>query len=145
MGPADRAAWTAMRCSLWPDDTKQTHADAIDELLRTDGNWGLVAETFAGEAVGFAEIALRAYANGCDTRPVPFLEGIWVKPEFRRRGIGTLLIQRAKALLAARGFIELGSDTLIDNTNSQAAHRAWGFIETERVVYFRMIIQDRSG
>ena len=141
MGPADRAVWTAMRCALWPDDTQEAHAEGIDELLGTGGNWGLAAEAPDGEVVGFAEIAIRAYANGCDTRPVPFLEGIWVKPEVRRRGVGALLIQWAKVLLAARGFRELGSDTLIDNTDSQAAHHSWGFSETERVVYFRKILR----
>jgi aminoglycoside 6'-N-acetyltransferase I len=39
--------------------------------------------------------------------------------------------------LIARGFRELGSDALIENHGSHAAHRGWGFSETERVVYFR--------
>jgi len=86
---------------------------------------------------GFAEVAVRKYANGCDTRPVAFLEGISVKPELRRRGIGASLIRHAEALLAERGFRELRSDTYIDDRQSQAAHLAWGFSETERVVYFR--------
>ena len=37
----------------------------------------------------------------------------------------------------ARGFREIGSDALLDNEASHAAHRDWGFSETERVVYFR--------
>jgi aminoglycoside 6'-N-acetyltransferase I len=94
-----------------------------------------------GEIAGFAEVAIRKYANGCDTRPVAFLEGIWVKPELRRRGIGASLIGHAETFLASRGFRELGSDTYIDNRASQDAHRAWGFSETERVVYFRKILK----
>jgi aminoglycoside 6'-N-acetyltransferase I len=137
MGAADRAAWVAMRHALWPSETSEAHAHALDVLLGRGNAWGFVAETAAGIAAGFAEVAIRDYANGCDSQPVPFLEGIWVELPFRRQGIGAQLIEHVTGFLAARGFREFGSDTEIDNLSSQAAHNAWGFAETERVVYFR--------
>jgi len=147
MGAGDRAAWAAMRAALWPDETRESHAEAIDALLGSDGGLALIAEAPGGEPAGFAEIAVRPYANGCDSRPVAFLEGIWVQPRFRRTGVGAGLIGHAEALLVARGFRELGSDTTIDNRDSKAAHRAWGFAETERVVYFRkpLALPDRPA
>jgi aminoglycoside 6'-N-acetyltransferase I len=126
-----------MRAALWPEDDDRTHVAEIDEMFARDGVWGFVAETGANGAVGFAEVAIRPYANGCDSRPVAFLEGIWVDPQFRRRGIGGRLVEQAETFLAARGFTELGSDTQIENHASQTAHQSWGFHETERVVYFR--------
>src|SRR5215468_11190869 len=57
------------------------------------------------------------------------------------KGIGRRLLAHAETLLAARGFRELGSETWIDDCTSQAAHLAWGFSETERVVYFRKILK----
>jgi aminoglycoside 6'-N-acetyltransferase I len=42
-----------------------------------------------------------------------------------------------EAFLITRGFREIGSDALNENHASHAAHRAWGFSETERVIYFR--------
>lgn len=141
MKDADRSAWIGMRAALWPDDSRDAHAEAIGEFVNSQDNWALIAEMQNGDAAGFAEIAIRKYANGCDTRPVPFLEGIWVNPKFRRCGIGASLIRHAEALLIARGFREIGSDTQIDNRPSQAAHLAWGFSETERVVYFRKILK----
>ena len=140
-GAGDRAIWAEMRTALWPDETSLTHAKMVDELLGDGDSLSLIAEATDGIAVGFAEIAVRKYANGCDTRPVAFLEGVWVKPQFRRQGIGARLIAHAETLLAARGFRELGSDTWIDDCTSQAAHLAWGFSETERVVYFRKILK----
>jgi aminoglycoside 6'-N-acetyltransferase I len=113
----------------------------IDELLGDQETWGFIAETADGTAVGFAEIAVRKYANGCDARPVPFLEGIWVKPQLRREGIGARLIAHAEAFLMTRGFGELGSDAQIDNLVAHTAHCAWGFSETERVVYFRKVLK----
>jgi aminoglycoside 6'-N-acetyltransferase I len=144
MGVADRQSWAEMRAALWPDDTLEAHAKAVDELLGSRENWCLIAETPDGESVGFAEVAVRKYANGCDTQPVAFLEGIWVKPELRRRSVGASLIRYAETLVVECGFQELGSDTLIDNEQSQAAHHAWGFSETERVVYFRKILRATS-
>ena len=141
MGANDRAVWVEMRVALWPDETAREHAKMIDEMLGGEDAWGLVAEAADGTAVGFAEIAVRKYANGCDARPVAFLEGVWVKPQFRRRGIAARLIAHAETVLAARGFRELGSDTQIDNHTPQAAHLAWGFSETERVVYFRKVLR----
>jgi aminoglycoside 6'-N-acetyltransferase I len=137
VGASDRAAWADMRAALWPEETAEDHARTTQELLDEAEVVVLIAEAPDGSAVGFAEIAVRKYANGCESQPVPFLEGVWVSPAFRRRGIGARLIARAEELLRARGFSELGSDTEIDNGPSQAAHRSWGFAETERVVYFR--------
>jgi aminoglycoside 6'-N-acetyltransferase I len=137
MGAPDRAVWADMRAALWPEETPQAHVEGIERVLGSGHAWGFIAETRDGAAVGFAEVAIRPYANGCDSQPVAFLEGIWVKAELRRRGIGAGLIEHIEAFLTARGFRELGSDTPIDNHASQAAHRGWKFAETERVVYFR--------
>jgi aminoglycoside 6'-N-acetyltransferase I len=125
-----------MRGVLWPDEAAADLAHGIDQIL-TSGDWGFVAETRDGMPIGFAEVAIRKYANGCETAPVPFLEGIWVREEFRRQGVSARLIRHVEAFLIARGFTELGSDALIGNLDSHAAHAAWGFSETERVVCFR--------
>jgi aminoglycoside 6'-N-acetyltransferase I len=61
----------------------------------------------------------------------------YVDPRLRRQGVGTRLIVHVEAFVMARGFGEIGSGTPLDNRPSQAAHRGWGFSETERVVYFR--------
>lgn len=137
MEAADKPVWTEMRAELWPDQSLEAHRGELEEFLRRGNFWGFISEASAGAAAGFAEIAIRDYANGCISRPVAFLEGIWVKPQFRRQGIGARLLAAAEAFLIARGFRELGSDALINEHGSHAAHAAWGFTETERVVYFR--------
>ncbi len=137
MSSPDRMAWAEMRAALWPEETPNAHAAELDEILDSDDAWGFIAETNDGVPVGFAEVAIRKYANGCTSRPVPFLEGIWVKAEFRRQGIGRRLMERVEAFVVHRGFREIGSDAEIENRISHAAHSGWGFAETERVVYFR--------
>jgi aminoglycoside 6'-N-acetyltransferase I len=140
MGAADRAVWAGMRASLWPEETPQQHTEGIDQVLEDGEAWGFIAETPTGAPAGFAEIAIRKYANGCDGRPVAFLEGIWVREDFRRRGLGAQLVSHIESFLTARGFHEIGSDTPLDNDVSQSAHLGWGFSETERVVYFRKLL-----
>jgi aminoglycoside 6'-N-acetyltransferase I len=135
MQASDRAAWARMRAGLWPEETEAAHAKMIETLLRSDDAWGFMAE-IDGAPAGFAELAIRDYANGCDIAPVPFLEGIWVSGPRRRQRIGARLIAHIEVFVKARGFCEIGSDTPIDNCASQSAHRGWGFSETERVVYF---------
>ena len=91
--------------------------------------------------MGFAEAALRHdYVNGCQSSPVAFLEGIYVRPAFRGRGVGRQLVKAIEAWALASGCTEFASDAAIDNTTSHAMHEALGFSETQRVVYFRKVI-----
>lgn len=84
------------------------------------------------------EAAIRCdYVNGCDTSPVLFLEGIYVVPGMRHQGIARALCTSIEQWGASRGCAEFASDTSIDNVDAQALHRALGFDETERVVFFR--------
>ena len=132
---ADRAIWAEMRAALWPDEPAENHLRWIDTILKS-GEWGFVAQAPDSRAVGFAEVSIRKFANACESAPVPFLEGIWVHEDFRRRGIGARLIAHVEAFLVRRGFAEIGSDALIANLGSHAAHKAWGFQERERIVCF---------
>jgi len=139
LGPADLEIWTDCAQALFPG---QPRAALRDEIRAWAGH-GL-GQTRAwtasrdGTVCGWAEVSRRPYANGCEARPVAFLEAIWVTPEARRTGIGRALIRHLAAVVRAEGGHELGSDALIENLASHAAHRSWGFRETERVVHFRL-------
>ena len=91
-----------------------------------------------GTPLGFIEIALRSdYVNGTRTSPVAFLEGIYVAPFARAQGVAKVLVQAAEVWARERGCVEFASDAAIDNQISHAMHRALGFAETQRVVFFR--------
>lgn len=138
LGPADLDLWAGLANKLWPEDPPEAHRAEIAATLGPGlgGRRGFVAEA-QGAAAGFAELGLRPYANGCATRPVAFLEGVWVAPRARRRGVGRALVAHLEAVARAEGLHEIGSDALVANRASRAAHRAWGFEEVERVVCFR--------
>jgi aminoglycoside 6'-N-acetyltransferase I len=133
----DRAEHARMRALLWPDEDPDALASDLDELLADPTQVGLVAEREHGNLCGFAEASIRRYANSNDESPCAFLEGWWVDPDVRRQGVGRALLEAVEAWARARGFTELGSDALLDNTLSHQVHRALGFEERERVIYFR--------
>lgn len=98
----------------------------------------LVAEGEAGGLAGFVQAGLRSHADGCNPqRPVGFVEGWFVREEFRRRGIGKQLIEAAEGWARTHGCLEMASDALIDNQQSYDAHRALGFEVVDRCVHFR--------
>jgi aminoglycoside 6'-N-acetyltransferase I len=137
--PRDATAWAAMRSALWPE------ADAADLQREAEAfvaGDALPTVTIAFIAVddrpiGFLDLSVRAYANGCDSMPVPFIEGWYVDPSARGIGVGRSLIRAAEDWSRERGYVEIGSDTQIWNEDSLKAHRQCGFEETERVVYLR--------
>ena len=135
--------WAGLRAELWPDQDADRHrAELVGTLAAADPrDFACVALTGEGACVGFAEAALRSdYVNGCETSPVVFLEGIFVAEPYRRSGIARLLCRAVEAWGEARGCSEFASDAAIDNAASHALHRALGFVETERVVFFRKAV-----
>jgi aminoglycoside 6'-N-acetyltransferase I len=88
-------------------------------------------------AVGFVEASLRRdYVPGTDSSPVAFLEGIYVAPTSRRRGVAIQLVIEVEGWARAHGCAEFASDTQLENGTSQLVHKALGFHETERIVCF---------
>jgi len=136
---ADLEPVAALRLALWPDEPLEVRrAEAEANLARTDDGLATFVAGDRGEVVAFAEASLRRdYVNGCGTSPVAFLEGIYVHPQNRRRGVARALCAAVETWARERGCSELGSDALLDNAASHRFHGAAGFEETERVVYFR--------
>jgi aminoglycoside 6'-N-acetyltransferase I len=136
----DLPQWVALRIALWPDEDAKVMTREAPGLLTRPGSLVLVARE--GETViGFTEAAIRRdYVNGCETSPVAFIEGIYVVPGQRRRGVARAMIVAVEDWARQQGLSELASDALLDNAQSHAMHNALGFGETERVVYFRKSI-----
>jgi aminoglycoside 6'-N-acetyltransferase I len=142
---SDSAAWLEMRRTLWPDDGDDDHDHSVEvaRFLQGDLKNPLAVLLAAREdeagtrIVGFAELNIRPYAEGCSTDSVGFLEGWFVVPDARRQGVGRALLVAAEEWARAQGCTEFASDTLVDNDVSAAAHQALGFEEVEIIRCFR--------
>ncbi|MGE3874466.1 MAG: N-acetyltransferase family protein [Parvibaculaceae bacterium] len=131
----DGAIWRDMRAALY-GESPSLLAEIEDYFI---GNSSIAAAFIAetGLPIGFVELGLRNYAEGCNTSPVAYVEGLYVKTGHRRRKIGAALVQAAEDWAKDRGHKELASDTQLINDESLAAHRAYGFSEVERIICFR--------
>lgn len=135
--PAD-AHWLALRAAFIPELDRAAHETFLRRFAHESGGFtAFVAHDADGSALGFAEVSVRNdYVNGCRYRPALFLEGIYVRPPSRGRGVARALCAAAEAWGRDRGCREFASDVYADDDDSLAAHRGLGFRETERVVYF---------
>ena len=134
----DQPGWLDMRMSLWPDATADEHRGYMAiSLAQPERFLQLMMYDERRQPIGFIEGSIRSdYVNGTETSPVGFVEGVYVVPLMRRHGIARRLFAAIGDWAKARGCRELASDALLENEASQRAHRALGFQETERVVYF---------
>lgn len=131
--------WLALRCALWPEGSVEEHREEIQRFFAgkaAEPQAVLIAEK-DGQPVGTAELSIRAYAEGCITDRVAYLEGWYVAPEFRGRGYGRALIAAAEGWAVGQGCKEFASDAELDNHSSKAAHEACGFVEVGAVRCFR--------
>jgi GNAT superfamily N-acetyltransferase len=143
---ADSTEWVRMRTALWPNAKDNEHGQEIAAYFATETfrwsdsflSWVVyVAERPDNGLCGFVEASIRPHVDGCTTRPVGYVEGWYVDPDMRRRGIGARLVQAAENWATAQGCKEMASDAHLENKVSHAAHKALAFHEEERLVHFR--------
>ena len=137
---SDVAEWAELRSVLWPEATAEEHRSELDAGFACETSAQVAFLAIGDDTVvrGFAEASLRHdYVNGCSSSPVAFFEGVFVRPEYRRTGVGRRLFQSVQAWALEHGCVELASDAVIQNVDSHAFHAGLGFEETERVIFFR--------
>lgn len=87
--------------------------------------------------VGFAQCELRNdYVEGTKSSPVGYLEGIYVRSEYRMKGIAKELLVYSEQWAKSLGCSEFASDCELDNTQSFKFHLNTGFKEANRIICF---------
>jgi aminoglycoside 6'-N-acetyltransferase I len=135
---ADWHQWLRMRRLLWPVTSLAEHeAEMSAYFMRGEDFLSWVAEKSDKRLIGFLEASIREVAEDWDTQKVGYIEGWYVEPEFRRTGVGRLLVSHAAQWARAQGCKEMGSDCELENEISLKAHLGVGFEETPRSIHFR--------
>lgn len=136
----DFQQWSGLRLLLWPDCPIDETEEAFHfyfSKAKNNRQKILVAENKAGNLVAFLEGTIRSdYVEGADTSPVAYVEGIFVAPEYRNRGIGQSLVEQFSAWVKSQNITEMGSDCDLGNTESLRFHIAIGFKEASRNIHF---------
>lgn len=136
---AEHPGWLRLRQALWPGGSRENHLAEMASFVGDPRRYGqFVAYSPSREAIGLAEASLRTdYVNGTESSPVAFLEGLYVVPQARRKGVAASLVAAVCEWAQRAGCRELASDAVLENSISHVVHHALGFEETERVVFFR--------
>ena len=88
--------------------------------------------------VGFAQCGLRIdYVEGTESSPVGYLEGIFVKEEYRKNGYAKELLGACEMWAKEIGCSEFASDCELDNIGSFKFHMAMGFDEANHIICFK--------
>ena len=137
---ADWPEWLRMSVALFPDEDADEIARFMRQMSGRPDYQVFLVERQDGSIAGFVEVGSRSYADGCDTSPVGYIEAWYVDPDVRRTGYGRALFEAAEEWARGQGFTEMGSDALLDNEVSHAAHKRIGYDEVGRVVQFRKLL-----
>ena len=139
----DAEVLDGLACLLWPNHDAAELRDEFAEILKSEQAACFLAYE-AGVPVGFAQCQLRHdYVEGTRTSPVGYLEGIFVQPEFRHRGLAKQLIKACESWAKEKGCSEFASDCELGNDASLNFHLSMGFTEANRIVCFTKMLQDR--
>lgn len=129
-------SWASLCSEFWPHHTEEEMISAYNEgdfphefLYETDNDY-----------IAFMSLSIRSdYVEGKKGRePVGYLEAIYVKPDFQRKGIGRDLVSFARDWALKEGCSVLASDCQLENTTSRDFHSSLGFKEVSVNVHFAM-------
>lgn len=126
-----------MASDLWKEDYSETEMKSFfDEAMNSD-KYRILLYVADNIPSAFIFLSIRTdYVEGAESSPTGYLEGIYVKPEFRKSGIAGKLLSEGEKWLIEKGCKQIGSDAYIDNKISHAFHLNIGFKEAGRLVTF---------
>ena len=121
---------------LWPDNAEAEMQACVLEYMEHPDKAVLLAKE-EGQVCGICLASLRHdYVEGTEGSPVGYLEGIYVKKEWRHLGVARALLQGAQQWAKDKGCREFASDCELTNTESLQFHLACGFEEANRIICF---------
>ena len=125
-----------MAKDLWPDYSPEELKATLAELLCQD-KFLILLYVMAEKSVAFIYLSIRVdYVEGSDGSPTGYVEGIYVKPDYRKTGIAQTLLAAGEQWVKQKGCKQIGSDILLDNQLSYAFHLHSGFREAARLIAF---------
>lgn len=121
---------------VWSSSKEEIYEDFKANIDKKEV--ALFLKYMADVPVGFAQCNLRyEYVEGTKTSPVGYLEGIFVKEEYRKRGYAKELLSACEQWAKEQGCREFASDCELSNSESLVFHLKNGFNEANRIICFK--------
>ncbi|MEH7344759.1 aminoglycoside 6'-N-acetyltransferase [Bacillus sp. JJ1532] len=122
---------------LWPGHTLEVFIKEMTHLI-SQPDAKIFLAYHDSETIGFAQCQLRYdYVEGTSSSPVGYLEGIYVKEDFREQGFAKKLVNACENWAKKKGCHEFASDCELENEESLAMHLKLGFNEVNRIICFK--------
>ena len=122
---------------FWEKHPEEKIKKEFQEILHSKKEAAFIARDNYNTPLGFVNIAVRNdYVEGSKTNPVGYIEGIYVRKEYRKKGVAKQLIKESEKWFIKKGVKEMGSDAEINNTVSHAFHKSFGFKKGETLIHY---------
>ena len=133
----DFTDWVGLGVLFWHRHPREKSEKEFAIILKSKNETSFLCRDDNGMPVGFIYVAIRTdYVEGSKTNPVGYLEGIYVKKAYRKKGIAKMLFKKAEKWFKAKKVKEIGSDTGTRNFASQKLHESVGFEKGETLVHY---------
>jgi GNAT superfamily N-acetyltransferase len=119
-----------------PGAVKVTAAEIRSQMESRDPPFECLLAEYESEPAGFA-VFFRNYSTWTG-RCGLYLEDLFVREEYRGRGVGGALMRRLGEVAAARGWARMDWAVLDWNTNAQSFYREHGGYQLERWTSWRL-------
>lgn len=135
-GKEDLETLADLAVLLWDGHTVDELIDEFADII-SEGKSQFFLKYENDIPVGFVHCQLRYdYVEGTKTTPLGYLEGIFVREDYRKQGYAKELLMECEAWAKENGCQEFASDCEIDNKNSFHFHKAMDFTEANRIICF---------
>lgn len=126
-----------MASDLWKDDYSQAEMRSFFEEAINSDKQRILLFLNNNIPAAFIFLSIRTdYVEGSQSSPAGYLEGIYVKPEFRKSGIASKLLSEGEKWIKEKGCKQIGSDAYIDNKISYNFHMNLGFNVAGKLITF---------
>ena len=127
---------TSLFVEMFPETDYEEELEIFEKSIGSSTEICFLAKS-AEQYIGFIHVTLRTdYVEGSEVSPTAYVEAIYVKPSFRRKGIAESLLKSAEVWAISNRCYTLASDTAIANADSINFHHSVGFEEANRIVCF---------
>ncbi|BFG70660.1 GNAT family N-acetyltransferase [Sediminibacterium sp. KACHI17] len=122
--------------ALWPECDYDEEKNQWKQFMYSPDHYCALAKV-EHAYIGFIHISIRYdYVEGAESNKTAYLEGIYVKPDYRKNQIASALLSSGEKWAISNGLTEIASDTEINNQISQLFHQQAGFKEVNRLVCY---------
>jgi aminoglycoside 6'-N-acetyltransferase I len=129
---------------LWPQHTLQSIKHEANSIRQAPNKTAFVV-SYDAKRVAFINVSIRRdYVPGASQEKVGYIEGIYVKTNWRHRGIAKKMVEHATNWFLVNGCSEIGSDTEVDNVVSLGWHETMGFKKVRVLAHYIKDIADKQ-